>query len=69
VADSSLNNPGILFEAAVADSRWLVRLNDFPDEPLYTLLIDDTETLHFEDWQCEALRTDLPANSNESDSA
>jgi len=44
------NNPVILFEATVGDSHWFVRLNDFPDEPAYTLLIDGTETLHFDDW-------------------
>jgi hypothetical protein len=44
------NNPVTLFEAAVGASQWFVRLNDFPDEPQYTLLIDDTETLHFDDW-------------------
>jgi hypothetical protein len=29
---------------------WIIRLNDFPDEPLYTLIIDDNEIRSFDDW-------------------
>ncbi len=37
--------------AAHADDQQLkIRLNDFPDEPLYTLLADDVELRHFDDW-------------------
>lgn len=41
---------GIEFEATVSGAQWLIRMNDFPDEPLYTLLIDGAEVLHFDDW-------------------
>lgn len=30
--------------------QYLIRLNDFPDEHLYTLLIDGKEIAHFDDW-------------------
>ena len=40
----------IVFEARVDDHRWLIRLNDFPDEPLYTLLVDGGEVVHFDEW-------------------
>ena len=40
----------IMFEATVGAQRWSVRINDFPDEPLYSLLIDGDEVIHFDDW-------------------
>ena len=40
----------IMFEAAVCEQRWTVRLNDFPDEPCFSLLVDDTEIIHFDNW-------------------
>lgn len=30
--------------------RGVIRLNDFPDENLYTLIIDDAEIADFDDW-------------------
>lgn len=38
------------FEAEVDGERWLIRLGDFPEEPLYTLLIDGEAVLTFDDW-------------------
>jgi diadenosine tetraphosphate (Ap4A) HIT family hydrolase len=38
------------YEAVVGDRRWLLRLNDFPAEPLYTLLIDGREAQDLEEW-------------------
>jgi hypothetical protein len=38
------------FEATVEKSTWRVRLNNFPDEPCYTLLIEGKEVIHFDDW-------------------
>ena len=37
-------------ETEVGSSRWAVRMNDFPDEPLYTLFVDGEEIIDFNDW-------------------
>jgi hypothetical protein len=34
----------------VGDERWEVRVNDFPAEPLYTLLADGRELIDLDDW-------------------
>jgi hypothetical protein len=39
-----------VFRAKVLSDSWFVRINDFPDEPMYTLLIGEKETIHFDDW-------------------
>jgi hypothetical protein len=38
------------YEAEVDGSHWKLRVNDFPDEPLFTLFIDEEEWGHFDDW-------------------
>lgn len=38
------------YEAEVDGQRWAVRVNDFPAEPLYTLLVDGARVLDLEDW-------------------
>ncbi|MEP7291249.1 MAG: hypothetical protein ABI835_05675 [Chloroflexota bacterium] len=38
------------YEAEVEGWRCLIRVNDFPAEPLYTLMIDGKEALMLEDW-------------------
>lgn len=40
----------IVAEATVEGKPWTVRINDFPDEPLFTLLIAGVEVMHFDDW-------------------
>ena len=57
----------IKFEAAVGDSRWTVRMNDFPDEPLYTVLIDDVEVMHFDDWPWIWKKPGFPKTENRHD--
>ena len=41
------------YVARVKGKRWLVRINDFPDEPAYTLIVAGKEILHFNDWPLE----------------
>jgi hypothetical protein len=41
---------GFAYEAKVSSENWKLRMNDFPDEPLFTLIIDGDEILHFNDW-------------------
>jgi hypothetical protein len=38
------------YEAQVAGQRWQIRINDFPAEVLYSLLVDGYEILRFNDW-------------------
>jgi hypothetical protein len=40
----------IPWDSEVDGHRWQVRLNDFPDEPMYTLLMDDAEVGDFNEW-------------------
>jgi hypothetical protein len=38
------------YAALVSGRRWVIRVNDFPAQPLYTLMIDGAEALDLEDW-------------------
>lgn len=38
------------YAAFVGDKIWTIRINDFPDEMLYSLLIDAEESLSFNSW-------------------
>ena len=38
------------YEAEVDGQRWTVRVNDFPAEPLYTLLIDGARVEDLDAW-------------------
>jgi hypothetical protein len=35
------------YRATVDQQDWQLRMNDFPDEPLYTLFIEGREIIHF----------------------
>jgi hypothetical protein len=39
--------------------EWAVRINDYPDEPLYTLMVELRELIYFDDWL--ALWSERPA--------
>lgn len=38
------------YEAQIEGERMVIRLNDFPDNPLYTLLVNDEEVASFDEW-------------------
>jgi hypothetical protein len=50
VAWRATKDPEHPYEATVGGVRWVVRLNDFPEEHLYTLLVEGAERAHFDDW-------------------
>ena len=59
----------IMFEAEVGDSGWAVLVNDFPDEPCYTVLIDGDEVMHFDDWPWIWTRPEFPKTERRHDNA
>jgi len=38
------------YVASFDGEKCVIRLNDFPDEHLYTLLVNDVEIANFSDW-------------------
>ncbi len=44
----------LVYEATVNDQLWVIRLNNFPDYPCFTLMIAQDqimhEIIHFDDW-------------------
>ena len=51
------------YAATVAGARWVLRVNDFPAEPMWTLLVDDVEIVTFDNdqWPAAWKRYDYPA--------
>ncbi len=43
-------DPGLPWQATVGDEAWSIRINDFPDDYLYTLLINGEPSGNFNDW-------------------
>ena len=52
------NNAHIMHVTNVSGNEWKIRVNDFPDEPCYTLIINNKEIMHFDDWPSFWDRTD-----------
>jgi len=44
------------YQASVNGENWVIRINDFPAEHLYTLIIDEQEAEEFDDWPSSWLR-------------
>ena len=40
----------VMCNAEIDGAKWDIRINNFPDEILYTLLIDGVEIYDFDDW-------------------
>ena len=47
---SRTGDPEFPFEASIASRSWRIRINDFPEQPLFTLLVDGTEVGDIEEW-------------------
>lgn len=54
------HDPEYIYAAEVDGARWVIRLGDFPDEPLYTLLVRGEVALEFDDWPPAWGRPDHP---------
>lgn len=50
------SNPAYPYEAEFNKERLAIRLNDFPDEHLYTLIVDSAEVADFDDWPKQWVR-------------
>ena len=42
--------PDYPYQAELGGDKLTVRLNDFPDQNLYTLIVNDREIISFDDW-------------------
>ncbi len=42
-------DPDFPYEAIVDEKRWRLRINDFPEERLYTLFIDNLQLFNLDD--------------------
>jgi len=49
--------PTALWRAEIGADTWTVRVNDFPEEHLYTLFINDGELGNFDEWPRQWSRT------------
>jgi len=49
-------DPEYPYRAEIEGEQCLVRLNDFPDEQLYTLLADGVAVADFDDWPSNWVR-------------
>jgi hypothetical protein len=47
---SKTDDPTTLWRARVGAGTWKVRVNDFPEERLYTLYVNNDELGSFDDW-------------------
>ncbi len=49
------------YRAFVNGEKWVIRINDFPAEHLYSLIVDEREMEHFDDWPSSWLRPEKGA--------
>ncbi len=45
------------YSAEFEGEKCVIRLNDFPDEHLYTLIVDGVEIIEFDDWSAQWTRS------------
>lgn len=51
-----IGDPLTPYKAVVDGETWTIRINDFPAEHLYTLLVNGRETENFDDWPASWVR-------------
>ena len=56
IAWRQTTNPEVPWQAEFNGNSLALRLNDFPDEPLYTLLVNDNPLGDFDDWPAAWMR-------------
>jgi hypothetical protein len=56
VSWTETSDPNFPYEARINGDTLLVRLNDFPDTNLYTLLVNQEEVANFDDWPEQWMR-------------
>ncbi len=56
IAWKETDDPEYPYSACMDGETWTIRLNDFPQEPLYTLLMEDRPVIDFDDWPENWLR-------------
>jgi hypothetical protein len=47
------NNEGYIYTALVNDESWNIPLNDFPSEPMFSLIVSSATIIHFNEWPAE----------------
>ena len=48
------NNPyGYVYTYYNGQDIWNIRLNDFPDEPMFSLIVNSIDVIHFNEWPSE----------------
>ncbi|MEK7834103.1 MAG: hypothetical protein AAB401_23650 [Acidobacteriota bacterium] len=52
------DDPEFPYFAEIEEERCLIRLNDFPDEHLYTLLANGIAVADFDDWPANWIRVE-----------
>lgn len=50
IAWSKTNYAEFPYEAIVGKEHWRIRINDFPPEPMYTLLVNEKAIGSFDEW-------------------
>jgi hypothetical protein len=61
IAFKSTGDPEFPYEASVGAAHVRVRINDFPAEEMYTLIVDGEERESFSDWPANWVRPDEDA--------
>jgi len=62
------NDPTALWCAQVGAETWTVRVNDFPEEHLYTLFVNDEELGSFDEWPRNWSRAEDVSNGSSVES-